>query len=122
MQEIHAGKKLGLIYLKSTVSSININSTFCVVAASIDSAEEHKKWSGFIESKLRQLVLKLEVAEGVEIAHPYVKDFQIHFILDDKNAEDIINSYGTLSGEDFLRTLHLSDSDKDDEELKNTFD
>ena len=91
-------QKLGLIYLKSTVSSININSTF-VVAASIDS-EEHKK-SGFIESKLRQLVLKLEVAEGVEIAHPYVKDFSNTFILDDKNAEDIINSYGTLSGEDF---------------------
>ena len=66
--------------------------------------------------------MKLEVAEGVEIAHPYVKDFSNTFILDDKNAEDIINSYGTLSGEDFLRTLHLSDSDKDDENLKNTFD
>ena len=118
MQEIHAGKKTWSDLFEKHSFFYKYKFYLCVVAASIDSAEEHKKWSGFIESKLRQLVLKLEVAEGVEIAHPYVKDFSNTFILDDKNAEDIINSYGTLSGEDFLRTLHLSDSDKDDEELK----
>ena len=118
MQEIHAGKKTWSDLFEKHSFFYKYKFYLCVVAASIDSAEEHKKWSGFIESKLRQLVLKLEVAEGVEIAHPYVKDFSNTFILDDKNAEDIINSYGTLSGEDFLRTLHLSDSDKDDEEFK----
>ncbi|RLP67532.1 Poly(A) polymerase PAPalpha [Candida albicans Ca529L] len=118
MQEIHAGKKTWSDLFEKHSFFYKYKFYLCVVAASIDSAEEHKKWSGFIESKLRQLVLKLEVAEGVEIAHPYVKDFSNTFILDDKNAEDIINSYGTLSGEDFLRTLHSSDSDKDDEELK----
>ncbi|KAF6060551.1 Poly(A) polymerase PAPalpha [Candida albicans] len=118
MQEIHAGKKTWSDLFEKHSFFYKYKFYLCVVAASIDSAEEHKKWSGFIESKLRQLVLKLEVAEGVEIAHPYVKDFSNTFILDDKNAEDIINSYGTLSGEDFLRTLHSSDSDKDDEEFK----
>lgn len=116
MQDIHAGKKSWSDLFEKHCFFYKYKFYLCVVAATIDSAEEHKKWSGFIESKLRQLVLKLEVAEGVEIAHPYVKDFSHTFLLDDKNAEDIINSYGTLSGEAFLRTLHSSDSDKDSDE------
>lgn len=40
--------------------------------------ETHKKWSGTVESKLRQLVMKLENAgeSMLDIAHPFVKGFE----------------------------------------------
>ncbi|KAG8921356.1 polynucleotide adenylyltransferase [Tulasnella sp. 417] len=47
------------------------------VVAVADSAENLKKWSGTVESKLRQLALKLEFVESVELAHPYVKGFEL---------------------------------------------
>ncbi|EMG46355.1 PAPALPHA Poly(A) polymerase PAPalpha [Candida maltosa Xu316] len=81
----------------------------CVVAATVDTAEEHKKWSGFVESRLRQLVLKLEVTEGVEFAHPYVKEFSTTCTLDTKTPQEIIDSYGTLSGETLLEPLKSED-------------
>lgn len=46
-----------------------------IVAASKGSAEQQLKWSGFVESKLRHLVLKLELLDSIELAHPYVKTF-----------------------------------------------
>lgn len=45
------------------------------VIASSDSTEEQNKWSGMVESRLRQLIMKLELVENLEIAHPYVKGF-----------------------------------------------
>ncbi|ABN68119.1 Poly(A) polymerase PAPalpha (Polynucleotide adenylyltransferase alpha) [Scheffersomyces stipitis CBS 6054] len=81
----------------------------CVVAATVASDEEHLKWTGLIESKLRHLVLKLEVTEGVELAHPYVKDFSDSYVLGDANPSDVIGAYGTLSGQPFLDTLAKSD-------------
>ncbi|TPX67639.1 hypothetical protein CcCBS67573_g07418 [Chytriomyces confervae] len=36
----------------------------------------HLLWSGFVESRLRQLVMKLEMLEFVAIAHPYIKSIQ----------------------------------------------
>ncbi|KAI5967962.1 PAP1 [Candida margitis] len=77
----------------------------CVVAATSDSAEEHHKWHGFVESKLRQLVMKLEATDGVELAHPYVKDFSNVYVLNDHNSSDIVSAYGTLSGENLINSL-----------------
>lgn len=77
----------------------------CVVTGTISTVEEHLRWLGFIESRLRQLVLKLEVAEGIDLAHPYVKDFTDSYLLEDHKVDDIINSYGTLQGEAFINTL-----------------
>ncbi|EGW31994.1 Poly(A) polymerase PAPalpha [Spathaspora passalidarum NRRL Y-27907] len=82
----------------------------CIVAATTSSDEEHLKWSGLVESKLRHLVLKLEVTDGIELAHPYVKDFSDSYILGENNHMDVINSYGTLSGESFLSTLQKPES------------
>ncbi|KAI8910236.1 Poly(A) polymerase central domain-containing protein [Gorgonomyces haynaldii] len=45
-----------------------------VVASSKDQ-EEHLKWSGMVESRLRQLVSRLEVVEQIERAHPFIKGF-----------------------------------------------
>ncbi|KAI8846179.1 Poly(A) polymerase central domain-containing protein [Chytridium lagenaria] len=46
------------------------------VIASTDSAERHLRWSGLVESRLRQLVGKLENVENLQTAHPYIKSFE----------------------------------------------
>lgn len=72
----------------------------CVVAATKLSLAEHAKWSGFIESRMRLLVQKLEINEGIELAHPYVKDFTHLFICNSPtDVETLISGYGTLKGE-----------------------
>lgn len=40
--------------------------------------DTHKKWSGTVESRLRQLVMKLENSGDamLDIAHPFVKGFE----------------------------------------------
>ncbi|MCP8719085.1 MAG: nucleotidyltransferase domain-containing protein [Asgard group archaeon] len=91
----------------------------CVVAATVDTSEQHKKWSGFVESRLRQLVLKLEVTDGIEFAHPYVKDFSAAYVLDDNDPQDIINSYGTLNGDKHLEKLKVTESGEENAEVKN---
>lgn len=46
-------------------------------------------WSGLVEAKLRQLVLKLEVVDMIELAHPYVKGFdKVHYCLTEKEVEN----------------------------------
>ncbi|KAI9011184.1 polymerase [Gaertneriomyces semiglobifer] len=46
-----------------------------VIASSSD-PEAQLRWSGMVESRLRQLVMKLELVENLEIAHPYIKSFE----------------------------------------------
>jgi poly(A) polymerase len=46
------------------------------VCASSSSAEVGLKWAGLVESRLRQLIMKLELAENLEIAHPFIKGFE----------------------------------------------
>ncbi|TIB58475.1 hypothetical protein E3P78_03924, partial [Wallemia ichthyophaga] len=61
---------------------------FIQIIASGQTAESHKKWSGAVESKVRQLVNKLELAEGIELAHPFVKGFSEVFVcLDDEEVQ-----------------------------------
>ncbi|KAF8954687.1 polynucleotide adenylyltransferase [Entomortierella lignicola] len=45
------------------------------VVASSDSEERHLRWSGFVESRIRHLVTKLERVENLNLAHPYIKGF-----------------------------------------------
>lgn len=89
----------------------------CVVAATTSSSDDHLKWSGMVESKLRLLVQKLEVTEGVVLAHPYVKDFNDNYTC--KNEEertDVINSYGTLDGETLTGNLPKAGIDANNDE------
>nr|ADY62687.1 PAPa [Candida orthopsilosis] len=73
----------------------------CVVAATKSNAEEHLKYSGMVESKLRLLVQKLEQVDGVELAHPYVKSFEnAYYCKSDEEMSSIVNAYGTLQGDE----------------------
>ncbi|KAK4698596.1 poly(A) polymerase, partial [Phenoliferia sp. Uapishka_3] len=45
------------------------------VTAMSSSAETQLKWSGTVESRIRQLVMKLEYVETIKLAHPYLKGF-----------------------------------------------
>ncbi|OBA22189.1 putative polynucleotide adenylyltransferase [Metschnikowia bicuspidata var. bicuspidata NRRL YB-4993] len=85
----------------------------CVVAATYSSDEDHLKWSGMIESKIRVLIQKLEVTEGIGIAHPYVKDFKNSFHVKAQDVENVINSYGTLQGEPYINSLKKSDTSEE---------
>ncbi|THH28420.1 hypothetical protein EUX98_g5765 [Antrodiella citrinella] len=46
------------------------------VIASTGSSDLQIKWSGTVESKIRQLVMKLEYVESVQLAHPFIKGFE----------------------------------------------
>jgi poly(A) polymerase Pap1 len=53
-------------------------SYYLQVMSSASGFETHKRWSGTVESKLRQLVMKLENSGDamLDIAHPFVKGFE----------------------------------------------
>ncbi|GAA5922355.1 polynucleotide adenylyltransferase PAP1 [Sporobolomyces koalae] len=54
------------------------------ITASSASAETQLKWSGTVESRIRQLVMKLEYVDTLVLAHPYVKSFdRVNYCLDD---------------------------------------
>ncbi|KAI8620218.1 Poly(A) polymerase central domain-containing protein [Chytriomyces sp. MP71] len=46
------------------------------IITSSNSQEKHLSWSGFIESRLRQLIMKLETLDCISIAHPYIKSIE----------------------------------------------
>ncbi|KAJ3364164.1 polynucleotide adenylyltransferase [Allomyces javanicus] len=62
------------------------------VVASTYSRDRHLQWSGMVESKLRQLVLRLEVVEGIELAHPYMKGVDRNFVVTSDNEATGIRS------------------------------
>lgn len=105
MNQISVGKKTWSDLLERHDFFHKYKFYLCIVAASESNDEEHGKWSGMIESKVRLLVQKLEVTEGIALAHPYVKDFSDSYLIGDKKVEDVIGAYGTLQGEEFLRQL-----------------
>lgn len=78
----------------------------CVVAATKADAEEHLKYSGMVESKLRLLVQKLEQVEGVELAHPYVKSFEnAYYCNSEEEVFSVVNTYGTIEGDELTANL-----------------
>lgn len=93
----------------------------CVVAATKGKSEEHLKWSGMIESKLRLLVLKLELVDGVKLALPYFKTFEDDYKCKTANdVQNIVELYGTLAGEAIAKESLLegpSDASEDGHEL-----
>ncbi|GAB1523615.1 polynucleotide adenylyltransferase [Rhizoctonia solani] len=60
------------------------------IIASSGKAEDQLKWSGTVESRLRQLVMKLEFVDQLEVAHPFIKGFeQKHYCLDDAEVRAV---------------------------------
>ena len=89
----------------------------CIVAATKSNYEEHLKYGGMVESKLRLLVQKLELVEGIDLAHPYVKTFEDGFLCkDSEEVSAVVNSYGTLEGELLTKSIPRADNIKKDEE------
>lgn len=85
-----------------------------IIASSRGKYEDHIKWCGMVESKLRLLVLKIENIAGVVLAHPFVKPFTVSYICDNEEHLSTINSlYGTLEGEryakQYLKEVKISD-------------
>lgn len=64
---------------------------YLVVTASSRAAETQLKWSGLVESKIRQLIMRLEVPDSkITIAHPYVKTFdRVNFCKDEEEAKRV---------------------------------
>jgi poly(A) polymerase Pap1 len=50
--------------------------SFISVTATAETEETLNTWSGFVESRLRHLVLKLEYFDVFHLVHPFVKGFQ----------------------------------------------
>lgn len=118
MNEIIAGKKVWADLLVRHDFFHRYKFYLCILVTTVGKDEDHLKWTGLVESKLRHLVLKLEVTDGITLAHPYVKDFSNTYILDGHKPEDIINASGTHQGESFLNSLKKPDAeDKDKEKI-----
>lgn len=83
--------------------------------------EQHLKWSGFVESKLRLLIQKLEVLPGINLAHPYIEPYQSSYIYKNEDEyKDIMNNYGTHKTERALKKFtKITEENKDTEESKN---
>lgn len=63
------------------------------IVASSQFQKDQLQWSGLVESRLRQLVLKLELAYNVELAHPYIKSFEkVSYCISDE--EQNMAAYG----------------------------
>jgi poly(A) polymerase len=59
------------------------------ITSSSMSSESQLMWSGLVEAKLRQLVLKLELVDMIKLAHPYTKSLdKIHYCL---TEEEVVN-------------------------------
>lgn len=92
-----------------------------VMAATNGNSEQHLKWSGMVESKVRLLVLKLEALPGIKIAHPYTKPFETaYYYANDEERKKIVDSYGTYKTEDILGQFKtVASENEDDAKVKN---
>lgn len=88
----------------------------CVVASTQSNYEDHVVYSGMVESKIRLLVQKLELVEGVELAHPYVKTFDSGFFCrDEAEVQAVIGSAGSSQGDKVTKNIaKLTDENKEE--------
>ncbi|RPD66883.1 polymerase [Lentinus tigrinus ALCF2SS1-7] len=60
------------------------------IIASTGSPELQIKWAGTVESRIRQLVIKLEYVESLELAHPFIKGFeQVSYCMNDEEVRAV---------------------------------
>ncbi|KAK4055215.1 polynucleotide adenylyltransferase [Microbotryomycetes sp. JL201] len=73
------------------------------ITASSGDADVQLKWSGTVESRVRQLVMKLEYVDTLTLAHPYVKGFdRVNYCVDE--AEQRAVSIGEVPTAVAMRT------------------
>ncbi|CAH6718812.1 poly(A) polymerase [[Candida] jaroonii] len=116
MNQVVAGEKTWSDLLAKHNYFFRYKFYLCVVAATKDNYEEHLKWAGFIESRLRILVQKLEVVEGVSIVHPFFEIFAHSFkAKDNTKADELIAKYGTHDGDAVMKELDKIENPNKDE-------
>jgi poly(A) polymerase len=72
------------------------------ITSSSESTESQLMWSGLVEAKLRQLVLKLEMVDLITLAHPYVKAIdRVHYCLLSEEVDKTTKG-GLLDGRSFI--------------------
>ncbi|KAF5371201.1 hypothetical protein D9758_004094 [Tetrapyrgos nigripes] len=60
------------------------------IIASTGNADLQIKWSGTVESRIRQLVMKLEYVDSLMLAHPFVKGFdQVSYCISDEEVRAV---------------------------------
>ncbi|SGZ57063.1 CIC11C00000004579 [Sungouiella intermedia] len=120
MKEMASGQKIWSDLFARHTFFHDYKFYLCVVAGTLSTDEEHHKWSGMIESKLRILVQKLEVTDGIAVAHPYVKDFSNSYLLGEQKVEEVVSAYGTLQGNETIAKLEAVKTGSLSEESSNT--
>lgn len=94
-----------------------------IIASTRGDDEQHLKWSGLVESKLRLLVQKLETFPGINTAHPYVKEFEKTYEYDTKEqAKSIESKFGNYSTESELQKYKEVVKDEDAKKDEGTDD
>ncbi|KAL5463445.1 hypothetical protein EMCRGX_G032340 [Ephydatia muelleri] len=73
-EDIVAGRK-GWDDLFELLAFFTLYKHYIVICAKASSAEQLKKWSGLVESKIRILVSKLEINGSIELAHVHPESF-----------------------------------------------
>lgn len=72
------------------------------ITSSSESTESQLMWSGLVEAKLRQLVLKLEMVDLITLAHPYVKAIdRVHYCLSQQEIDNVVKG-GLLDNRSFI--------------------
>ncbi|KAL7310462.1 polynucleotide adenylyltransferase [Mucor circinelloides] len=70
------------------------------------------QWSGLVESRLRQLVSKLELVDLLQIAHPYIKGIEkVHYCFPGKESWDA--AHGNFNITDRTFTVDSSTNEQD---------
>lgn len=63
---------------------------YLVIIAASKNAETQLKWSGLVESKVRQLVLRLEYVDEIKLAHPFNKSTDsVHYCKTEEEASGV---------------------------------
>ncbi|KAJ3222704.1 polynucleotide adenylyltransferase [Clydaea vesicula] len=93
---------------------------YVYVICSSSNKDTQLKWSGMVESKVRQLVNKLEAIEELEIAHPYIKGFERSFVVNSEEEfheiahgkfPDLMGKEGQLIDEDSVAEYEATADD-----------
>lgn len=89
-EEIMVGKRpWSDLFVKHTFFTQGYRYYISVVSAS-KSKEAHKVWSGYVESKVRMLVQKLEQHSSIALAHPFNKGYdRRHLCKNDHEIEQV---------------------------------
>ncbi|KAI0331301.1 polymerase [Cubamyces sp. BRFM 1775] len=60
------------------------------IVASSSTLDIQNKWSGTVESKVRQLVMRLEFVDALKLAHPFIKGFDaVYYCLSEEESRAV---------------------------------